>query len=416
MRQEMKTRMYGFSKSPQPHKKKKEEHPYRNALILGGITCGFAILAHAGKKVVDWCVGNTGKQKHKFRMEEAMYRDSSNTACNNTENESTSAVVSEACSYSQMMNTLQYKYGDWICPTYIPKGMISGIVSGANLGKTILITQIALDAAKGNKSSLLSDSSRACSKVEVLHYCFEPRSTDKGYFPERIFPSNYKFISREQLEKSNSFSPKGLLEDLRKRVEDDLVNADTLVVIDPVTKLPKFRAQPFVGELQKITSEASSLKGVSLTILISAHMEEKERWKPVTSCEIAGGDGLARFLDFVITIRESKESSERFIQILKSKCEYDHDKVSVVRFDKTEEGQTYFKFVKESTIKEALPSKPQKRKTTDSIGEQKKTIADVYEDRKRGMRPRDIVLKYRISSSTMYRWIKKYEEELKENK
>ena len=145
-------------------------------------------------------------------------------------------------------------------------------------------------------------------------------------------------------------------------------------------------------------------------------MEEKERWKPVTSCEIAGGDGLARFLDFVITIRESKESSERFIQILKSKCEYDHDKVSVVRFDKTEEGQTYFKFIKETTIKEALPSKPQKRKTTDSIGEQKKTIADVYEDRKRGMRPRDIVLKYRISSSTMYRWIKKYEEELKENK
>lgn len=412
----MKTRKYGFSKSPQPHKKKKEEHPYRNALILGGITCGFTILAHAGKKVVDWCVGNTGKQKHKFRMEEAMYRDSSNTACDNTENESTSAVVSEACSFSKMMDDPRYKYGDWICPTYIPKGMISGIVSGANLGKTILITQIALDAARGNKSSLLSDSSRACSKVEVLHYCFEPRSTDKGYFPERIFPSNYKFISREQLEKSNSFSPKGLLEDLRKRVEDDLVNADTLVVIDPVTKLPKFRAQPFVGELQKITSEASSLKGVSLTILISAHMEEKERWKPVTSCEIAGGDGLARFLDFVITIRESKESCERFIQILKSKCEYDHDKVSVVRFDKTEEGQTYFKFVKESTIKEALPSKPQKRKTTDSIGEQKKTIADVYEDRKRGMRPRDIVLKYRISSSTMYRWIKKYEEELKENK
>ena len=40
----------------------------------------------------------------------------------------------------------------------------------------------------------------------------------------------------------------------------------------------------------------------------------------------------------------------------------------------------------------------------------------MYEDRKRGMRPRDIVRKYRISSSTMYRWIKKYEEELKENK
>ena len=41
----MKTRKYGFSKNPHPHKKKEgERHPYRKALILGGITCGFTIL------------------------------------------------------------------------------------------------------------------------------------------------------------------------------------------------------------------------------------------------------------------------------------------------------------------------------------------------------------------------------------
>ena len=137
---------------------------------------------------------------------------------------------------------------------------------------------------------------------------------------------------------------------------------DTLICIDPITKLSDFDAEKFIAGAERIQAIARE-KNIMLTFLVAAHTDEINNWKPLTSVEIKGGDKLYQQAGSVYTIRKERRGY-RYFQSLKSpKGSADSGKVVVAKFAKKDDGFTYMEYVDELKETEALPMKPKPEET-----------------------------------------------------
>ena len=161
-----------------------------------------------------------------------------------------------------------------------------------------------------------------------------------------------------------SFTLKGLSELLNYLAAQ--MNEDTVVFIDPVTKLPDYNHKKFISDAEKAMGIAKD-RHMTLTIIVVAHHDEKKDSQSLDCCDIKGGDGLLQQAGAVMALRKERTGNEyRFIQCLKapkgSPEPFDSDVLVMKLVNKNiDEHNRYphFKYVDIKKVTEALPLKPQ---------------------------------------------------------
>ena len=70
--------------------------------------------------------------------------------------------------FDQMTSRPMAEESGWLLPWYAKRGQISGCVAGADLGKTILMIDSALAAAKGERPTFLPEGAPKADKMDVV--------------------------------------------------------------------------------------------------------------------------------------------------------------------------------------------------------------------------------------------------------
>lgn len=266
-------------------------------------------------------------------------------------------VIQPTMSFTQMESRPLANESGWVIPGYAKKGQTSFCVACADIGKSIFITDAGIAAARGETPSFLPKDTPKAEKMDVLMYRLEARAGEmnRRYGDGSMFPSNFQWILAGDLP---HFTQGGLIADIAFRSKN--FTKDTLVIVDPFTKLPDWDAAEFISVMGKVRTECAN-RGVVVSFLITAHADETTPWSPLTSKNIRGGDLLIQQADAVFALRKERSGDGyRFMQTLKvPKGEADRSTVDVIRFDGRDEkvpgSYTHLEFACEKKESEALP-------------------------------------------------------------
>ena len=272
---------------------------------------------------------------------------------------STADVFNRPCSFGQK---------DWIVDGYAKPGQITMFVAGADVGKSSLLTQTALDVAKGVRPEYLPSSCCASLKLDVVYYRIEdfPDELKGKYGAGKVLKEeNLKWVLPEDLGVISLTAFLAHVKYLAGRLK-----RDTLVCADPVTKLDGYRHEECIKgleEAQKIAKE----NGVTLSCIVAAHLNEIDDSKHLTTEFIKGGDKGVQQAGAVIALRMEGTAggNHRFIQCLKAPKGHPvpyPEGVLVCKYVKTnlDEDNSYlhFEFVEIKPEADARPEKPKKPK------------------------------------------------------
>ena len=250
-------------------------------------------------------------------------------------------------------------------------------VSG--VGKSILLVEIALAAAKGIRPEFLPDTCCASIKQDVVYYRIEDYlgELEGKYGKGKVFDgADLKWVLPDEL---GSRTLDGLLWHIKQLARQ--LEHDTVICIDPATKLDGYRHEVCIKGLEEAQRIALE-RGVTLTPIVAAHNDEINDWKHLSSSDIKGGDKGIQQAGAVIALRnESTADGEcRFIQCLKEPkgCPNPYpNEVLVCKKVKTELDEEnwylHFKFVEIKPEKDALPDKPKsdKRAKASNVADEK---------------------------------------------
>ena len=256
----------------------------------------------------------------------------------------------------------------WIVDGYMAKGLVNLLVAGGGKGKSILMTQIALAVAKGERPEFLPDTCQKSCKQPVFFYRIEhfPNELKGKYGEGKVFEgSGINWVLPENL---SSKTLSGFLEHLYGLAQK--ISSDALVCADPATKLVGYNHEDFIRGVEE-AQEIAKANGHTLTILASIHADETEDWKPFSSCNIKGGDkGFQQAGSAAVLRKERRGEEYRYLQCLKepkgSPKPFD-GKFLVMKKEKTQldSKNSYLHFVHVDTKEEAeaLPPKPKAQAT-----------------------------------------------------
>lgn len=325
----------------------------------------------------------------------------------------THATIQPAKSFSIMANRPLEDESGWVVPWYAKKGQISFLVAGADSGKTICITDAALAAATGTTPTFLPKDAPNASKMDVIMYRLEERAGEmrERYGDGAIFPDNFQWITRSDIA---TFTNDGLIADITTRCK--LLHRDSLINIDPLTKVKDWDAAKFISAMEEAQAECAS-RGVVLSVLITAHTDETQPWKPLTTNLIRGGDTLIQQAGAVFALRQERTGDGyRSLQTLKvPKGSIERSTVNVIKFVGRDEAipgsYTHLEYVCEKKMSEALPlrvkaqvkdgdGKPaEKPKKPGKLAGKEGEIIRSYND---GMPVKQIADAHRVSTQAIY--------------
>lgn len=276
-------------------------------------------------------------------------------------------------SFVQMTSQPMAEESGWLLPWYAKRGQISGCVAGADLGKTILMIDSALAAAKGERPTFLPEGAPKADKMDVVFYRLEVRSGEmrERYGDGSVFPANFGWITKADMA-SPTFD--GLLADIAKRAET--FKCDTAVYVDPLSKLPNWDLAKFLTAMEEV-QEKCAARGIVVSVLFSAHTEETKPWKPLTPDMVRGGDVVIQQVGALFALRRERAGNGfRFLQTLKvPKGEEEKGLVNVIRFEGRKEDQpgsyTHLEYVCQKKESEALPLKPKAEKKVEEVEPEK---------------------------------------------
>lgn len=251
----------------------------------------------------------------------------------------------------------------WIVDGYMKVGLVNLLVAGASIGKSNFMTQIALAVTKGKKLEFLPEECSPSMKLPVIYYRLEDFAGEfEGKYGDgQVFAgSGIKWYMPKHLPQNNLTGFVAHLKQLASTLTDD-----TLVCIDPATKLTDYKHTGFirgVEEAMKIAKEHN----VIMTILASIHLDEIKDWTALTNCDIKGGDKGLQQAGSVTALRRERTNVEeyRFLQCLKEPKGNDkpfQGKVLVCKKVKILDDGTVYLHYKYDSIKpetEARPIKP----------------------------------------------------------
>ena len=275
-----------------------------------------------------------------------------------------SSNKSASCSSNELFSGCSTEPDDiWIVDGYMAKGLVNLLVAGGGVGKSILLTQIALAVAKGERPEFLPDTCQKSCKQPVFFYRIEhfPNELKGKYGEGKVFEgSGINWVLPENL---SSKTLSGFLEHLYGLAQK--ISSDALVCADPATKLAGYNHEDFIRGVEE-AQEIAKANGHTLTILASIHADETEDWKPFSSCNIKGGDkGFQQAGSSAVLRKERRGDEYRYLQCLKepkgSPKPFD-GKFLVMKKEKTQldSKNSYLHFVHVDTKEEAeaLPPKP----------------------------------------------------------
>lgn len=203
----------------------------------------------------------------------------------------------------------------WIVDGYMKKGLVNLLVAGSNTGKSTLMTQIALAVAKGKKLEFLPQECSPSVKLPVIYYRLEDFAGElEGKYGDGkvLVESGIQWFKSERLPQNNL---KGFVDHLRHLTST--LTKDTLVCIDPATKLDGYNHTDFIKGVEKAMADAKS-KGFVLTIIASIHLDEIPDWRYLSLDHIKGGDQAIQKAGSVTAIRKERTGEDfRFLQCLK---------------------------------------------------------------------------------------------------
>ena len=312
---------------------------------------------------------------------------------------------------------------DWVVDGYAMKGQITMLVSKANMGKSLLVTSIAIASANGKRPELLPPDSCASTKQPVIYYRLEPiRGELEGKYGDgNVFKD--ADIQWAQLEDLKAPTLDGLLDHIKGLAAT--LNHDVLIIIDPATKLDGYTHEKGIKGLEDAQGIARR-NGVTLSFIIAAHLDETSDWTTLSSKDIKGGDKAIQQAGSVIALRNERTpgGEHRFIQCLKApKGHPDPHPEGVLVCkrvtNKLDEKNWYlhFGYVDVKPEAEALPTKTKASKSTSTgekykkKGNQKLDEADIElikQLHSEGLNPKQIAvrLNYKVCEQQVRRRIK----------
>ena len=278
--------------------------------------------------------------------------------------ESVTSKPFELKTYSQLNDETTRNPDVWFVEGFVAIGLVNWLLAGAGVGKSIFMVQIAVAVSSGTKIEFLPQGSHIPHNTLVVFYRIEVFANEySGKYGdgEMLENSGIKWRDRNDLSSSNY---QGLIDDLKQMVE--AISEDTLVCIDPATKLPDFDAGKFAEEAEILMNRAKE-KGFCLTFLCSAHLDEIEVWKSLTTLDIRGGDRLIQTAGSVFAIQKERTGDEyRFIKILKESKGFVGDSQVLVCKIVSGNNFVHAEYVCHKNEAEALPLKP--KAESDSSG------------------------------------------------
>lgn len=251
----------------------------------------------------------------------------------------------------------------WIVDGYMAKGLVNLLVAGGGKGKSILMSQIALAVAKGERPEFLPSTCQKSCKQPVFFYRIEhfPNELKGKYGEGKVFEgSGINWVLPENL---SSKTLSGFLEHLYGLAQK--ISSDALVCADTATKLDGYNHEDFIRGVEE-AQDIAKANGHTLTILASIHADETEDWKYFSSCNIKGGDkGFQQAGSAAVLRKERRGEEYRYLQCLKepkgSPKPFD-GKFLVMKKEKTQldskNSYLHFVYVDDKEEAEALPPKP----------------------------------------------------------
>ena len=111
------------------------------------------------------------------------------------------------------------------------------------------------------------------------------------------------------------FSLNGFIDHLKSLAET--LTEDSLVCIDPATKLDGYKHPEFIKGVEE-AMEIANERGFVLTPVATIHLDEIKDWAPLSICDIKGGDSAFQKAGSVTALRrERTDLDHRFLQSLK---------------------------------------------------------------------------------------------------
>lgn len=356
------------------------------------------------------------------KLQEQMKNNGGNNSSNSNPQSSSNADQQwQSSSYEDMMRRTAVKCAP-IVPGLVEKGLVNVCLGGAGVGKSLVMRQIARIAGTGERCEFMPADSEPSAKMGVLFYRMEefPGEDERKYGAGRIFSdAGIQWRTKSDL---RVFNLQGLLDDLELFAKQ--ATEDTLICIDPITKLKDYNHEKFIVGAERIQSIVPN--GVVLSFLISAHVDEVKPWSIITSENIKGGDKLIQQAGSVFVVRkERRGNGYRYFQVLKEPKGYaPKDSVVVCKIVETaiddDNKNTNMVFVDEKIEAEARPLKPKAidSKDEDMPKSQEQEWLDqalaIEKMLKDGVKKTDIATKLNISRPTIYDRLK-YLEEWREN-
>lgn len=285
------------------------------------------------------------------------------------ESPATSPIAGPSHSTTELFCRSRPDNTGWIVSRYMKEGLINLLGAAAGVGKSNLLVQIARAVGLGIPPEFLPSDSENSVKRPVLFYRLEdyPGENEGKYGDGKALDSaGIKWYLPKDL-------PGLCLEGFLSHLKDlaSKMKVDTVVFVDPATKLSSYSHQAFIKGVEEAMAIAKG-HDVTLTIVASIHIDETKDWKVVGSDDIKGGDkALQQAGSVTIFIKERTGKDYRYLKCMKAPKgnpePFDGDVLVCKAVETDEENRKFlhYKYVEVKSEELAIPTKLKAIHTTE---------------------------------------------------
>jgi len=268
-------------------------------------------------------------------------------------------------SSADLFNRPREDNSKWVVDGYMKVDQVNLVVAGGGVGKTNVMVQIALAVAKGTRPEFLPTDCSASVMLNVVYYRLEDFSDElEGKYGDGkvLCDSGIKWFLPEDLP---SLTLGGFTEHLKTLAAT--LTEDTLVCIDPATKLDGYKHTEFVKGVEEAKAIAKS-RNITMTPVASIHLDEIKDWTVLTNCDIKGGDKGLQQAGSVTAVRRERTDVEkyRFLQSLKepkgSPKPFNGDVLVMKKVHEQLDGNNKYLHYEFDSIKPEVMARPEKPK------------------------------------------------------
>lgn len=271
----------------------------------------------------------------------------------------------------ELFNRPRTENATWIVCGYMKVDQVNLIVAGSGIGKSVFMVQIALAVSKGARPEFLPENSSVSVQQKVKYYRledFEDELQGKYGKGKVLYNSNIEWFLPEDLPSSTLV---GFIDHIQALAAS--LSEDTVVFIDPATKLDGYKHTEFIKGVEKAMAIAKA-RNVTLTIIGTVHLDEIKDWKILTNSDIKGGDKGIQQAGSVTALRKERTNVEeyRFLQCLKepkgSPKPFNGDVLVMKKVHEQLDDSNKYLYYKYDSIKPEVQARPEKPKAqTDGV-------------------------------------------------